>query len=98
MPPERKYALIKIEAGDYLLPGNDGRTLWRVRRGVEEHIAEDSLGIVTRDVWELWRCSFRLDDDSVADLIQPDEDSQWEHIEAVGDRAQGIKRALELEP
>ena len=29
---ERKYALIKILAGDYLLPGNDAHTLWRIRR------------------------------------------------------------------
>lgn len=30
--PERRYALIKIGAGDYLLPSNDGKTLWRIRR------------------------------------------------------------------
>ena len=27
---QRKYALTRIKAGDYLLPGNDGRTLWRI--------------------------------------------------------------------
>lgn len=29
--PERKFALTRIGAGDYLLPGNDGATLWRLR-------------------------------------------------------------------
>lgn len=29
---ERKYALTKIAAGDYLLPSNDARTLWRFRQ------------------------------------------------------------------
>lgn len=29
--PERKFVLTKVGVGDYLLPGNDGRTLWRLR-------------------------------------------------------------------
>ncbi len=28
--PTRKYALTRLQAGDYLFPGNDGSTLWRV--------------------------------------------------------------------
>lgn len=27
---ERKYALTRVRRGDYLLPSNDGRTLWRI--------------------------------------------------------------------
>ena len=30
MAAERKYALIRIGPGDYLLPGNDGLTLYRI--------------------------------------------------------------------
>jgi len=33
---ERKYALVRIEPGDYLLLGNDGRTLWRIYRYLED--------------------------------------------------------------
>lgn len=29
---ERRFALRRIGAGDYLLPSNDGRTLWRLQR------------------------------------------------------------------
>ena len=51
---ERKYQLTKIEAGDYLLPSNDGRTVWRIRRytdgpsGGLEHWPKD------REVWGIW--------------------------------------------
>lgn len=31
MKTERKYALIRVAAGDYLLPSNDLKTLWRIR-------------------------------------------------------------------
>ena len=30
--PERKWAMVRIGAGDYLLPSNDGATLWRIYR------------------------------------------------------------------
>lgn len=29
---ERKYALTKLASGDYLLPSNDGLTVWRIAR------------------------------------------------------------------
>lgn len=29
---ERKYALRRIEAGDYLMPSNDGKVCWRLSR------------------------------------------------------------------
>jgi hypothetical protein len=29
---ERKYALTKVAAGDYLLPSNDAQTIWRLVR------------------------------------------------------------------
>lgn len=32
MTIERKYVLTKISAGDYLLPSNDGATLFRIRQ------------------------------------------------------------------
>lgn len=33
---ERKYAMTRIAEGDYLLPSNDGQTLWRIYRYREE--------------------------------------------------------------
>jgi hypothetical protein len=33
---ERKYQMTRISAGDYLLPSNSGKTLWRIRRYTED--------------------------------------------------------------
>jgi hypothetical protein len=53
--PARKYAMAKVAPGDYLLPSNDGRTLWRLVR----HEDGPSHGLADwprdRDVWALWQ-------------------------------------------
>lgn len=33
---ERRYALIRVEPGVYLLPSNDARTLWRIAAYTED--------------------------------------------------------------
>lgn len=43
---ERKYAITKIEAGDYILPSNDAKTLWRIQKlgsvgGSEDNVEWD---------------------------------------------------------
>lgn len=35
-PNERKYALTRISAGDYILPSNDAQTLWRIHSYTED--------------------------------------------------------------
>ena len=50
----RRYALIKLNAGDYLLPGNDDHTIWRLR----QYTDGPSAGLDwprDRKVWELLR-------------------------------------------
>ncbi len=37
---ERKYAMTRIGPGDYLLPANDGATLWRIYSYEEDGSAE----------------------------------------------------------
>lgn len=34
--PERTYRMIRLGSGDYLLPSNDAKTLWRIARYVED--------------------------------------------------------------
>jgi hypothetical protein len=48
---ERKYQMVRIKAGDYLLPSNDGRTLWRIYR---YHEGPDS-GVI--DPGTYWACA-----------------------------------------
>jgi hypothetical protein len=38
--PERLFRIIRIEAGDYLLPSNDLQTLWRISTYDDEDITE----------------------------------------------------------
>ena len=51
---ERKYALIKIKPGDYFLPSNDGRTLWRIT-SYEDGPSSGLDWPRDRTLWQLWR-------------------------------------------
>lgn len=52
---ERKYALTRVVAGDYLLPSNDAQTIWRIHRYIEgpstgiDHLSRDRM------VWGVWK-------------------------------------------
>lgn len=78
MTIERKFALVRVEAGDYLLPSNDEQTIWRVARYWEDGSLEwtDTQGR-TRQVigwrWQIWR---RPMPDRERDL--PDDFFEWE--------------------
>lgn len=56
---ERKYALTRIAAGDYLLPSNDGETIWRIAT----YIDGPSMGITDwprdRTLWGTWQYTGR---------------------------------------
>ena len=53
--PERKYALIKIGPGDYLLPGNDAATLWRIAKYEDGPSHGIDAMPRDRDFWGAWR-------------------------------------------
>lgn len=52
---ERKYALTKVDSGDYLLPSNDAQDCWRIARYTDG----PSNGLDSmprdRDFWGAWR-------------------------------------------
>ena len=74
----RAYSLIRIRAGDYLLPSNDGATLWRIRR--YEDGPSYGLDDWPRDrlFWGAWRYVGRvawrdgLTADQLDDLLDAD--------------------------
>lgn len=74
---ERIFPLLTISAGDYLLIGNDARTLWRIRRYDAEFVAEDES---TRYVpgWGAWRWTRRVADRHTFDSLDLDDPDQWE--------------------
>lgn len=94
---ERKYVLTKLASGDYLLPGNDDVTLWRL------HTYEDgpSHGIEEwprdRTLWALRKWDRPINPDNHADLdaINPDDWDRWLPVEdGFLTRSEAIERAL----
>lgn len=53
----RKYAMTRLARGDYLLPSNDGRTLWRIYTYEEDGSAENYQGRVVKGTF--WACARR---------------------------------------
>lgn len=58
---ERKHSLTRIAKGDYLLPSNDGKTLWRIT--TYEDGPSHGLDDWPRDrtFWGAWRYIGRID-------------------------------------
>src|SRR5262245_5231441 len=101
---ERKYAMIRVRAGLYLLPSNDLQTIWRLSSYEEHGDAQwqDDSGqwhTIRGTVWEVARMSLatmqRLADDpytSDDDLLWSDE---WASSEScLPSRKAAIKAAL----
>ena len=92
MAEHRKYALTKLAPGDWLLPSDDGKTLWRIRlyedgptHGME--IAAD------RDFWGVWKWLGREGED----YVDPQNWSHWDFFEGLHDtRREAIDAALKL--
>lgn len=78
---ERRYALTKIAPGDYLLPSNDGGTLWRIRR-------------YDRGRWSLWQWLGLI---APGERPDPDNESEWElSAGGLPTREAAIREALDL--
>jgi hypothetical protein len=89
---ERRYVLTKLRAGDYLLPANDGNTLWRIARYTEDGSAEWPDGTPVRgEFWGAWRWR-----GTMADRIEP-EWYEWElWAQGYGTRAEAMAHALKF--
>lgn len=93
---ERRYVLTRLGAGDYLLPSNDGRTLWRIRRYTEG----PSTGLDwprDREVWGIWRWVHRIEGGGQGQFLDPDDNDSWEFREGMCEtRSEAIDAALRL--
>ncbi len=87
----RKYALTKIKRGDYLLPSNDGRTIWRLcayEDGPSTGIT-DWPGDVT--FWGVWKWT------GAGDTVDPQDWEPWEMMESMlPTRAEAVRAALKM--
>lgn len=98
---ERKYALTRIKAGDYLLPSNDGATLFRLATYEEDGSAEyvTRPGAKARPLvgtfWAVYRRPMPPLDQATADLLEWSD--AWEWIAGPLDtRQQAIDEALHV--
>lgn len=91
--PERKYALTKLAAGDYLLPSNDAKTIWRIREYTDLIPAKDGHGDEEIDYWGLWRWIGR---GTQVDLYHENDD--WDFYDGCYTRRhEAIRAALRVE-
>lgn len=89
----RRYALTKYADGDYLVPSNDGSTLWRVSRYDEggtltETRADGSTRVVRGQFWQTWKWTGTPGDaesalaraDSLFDFLTDGRWSNWSSL------------------
>lgn len=75
MTAERKYALTRVKAGDYLLLSNDGKTVWRIATYHEDGSAVTSDGrTLAGRFWGTWKYKGRV----AAAAIDPNEWNDFE--------------------
>jgi hypothetical protein len=92
MTVERRYAFTRVDKGDYLLPSNDGKVLWRLRTYTDG----PSGGLDwprDRTVWGIWKWRYQLGSSGAVD---PDAWEQWEEwdLGMYETRAAAVESAL----
>jgi hypothetical protein len=89
--PQRKYALTKIAAGDYLLPSNDAQMVWRIAKYEDGPTHGLDALPRDRDFWGVWRWRGQRGQS----VLDPDDWNQWAMEAASCDtRAEAIRLAL----
>lgn len=85
---ERRYVLTKVWPGEYLLPSNDARTIWRLKN-------EDSG---SDHGWAVYRWNGDVDLQAIAESIADYEWDRWETCEyGLATRRDAIDAALRPE-
>lgn len=94
---DRRYALRRLEAGDYLLISNDARWVWRIRKYTDGPSSGLDDWSRDKEVWGLW-----VWDQPVVlgeTEIKVDGWDRWEFVEGPhSTRDESIRRSLEIDP
>lgn len=96
---ERKWQMIRLGAGDYLLPSNDGQTWWRFNKYEERDgsLTRGDGSVVNGDYWRLLRWS-RAAHDLTLDALDLEADYLWTEVACMmPTRQAAIDYALELD-
>lgn len=85
---ERKYRMLRVGTGDYILPSNDRKTIWRIAR-YEDGPSHGLVGMARdRDFWGAWKWTSTSPPD-------PEWDDRWALMADMYDtRQQAIDFAL----
>lgn len=92
---DRKFAMRRLKRGDYLLPSNDERTIWRIatytEEGSLEHVAQDGTSRkVVGTFWGVWRYIGR-------GPVDPNEWNDFDMFDGLlNSRAEAIQTALKV--
>lgn len=92
-PIERKYAMTRVKAGDYILPDNDGKTIWRLQKYQEDETVTWGDGSPVKG--SFWRVlKWKPTTDGVLDLDDWDRFDEWSYGHRTRDEA--IQEALTI--
>ncbi len=95
MQTERKYAMMRIAAGDYLLPSNDAKTIWRLVSMLEGPSTGIEGWARDRTVWSVWRWT----DTQRMPYVDASSLDGWEMWDSMlATRAEAIEVALGARP
>lgn len=89
---ERKFQMVRLSAGDWLLPDNDERTLWRIQRYDDGADYGLDVAFASRSFWRLMRCRYEIGED-----IDITEDAAWVEVHSwLPTRQAAIDSALQV--
>lgn len=97
---DRKYQMTRLRKGDYLLPSNDGGTLWRLATYEEDGGAENWQGrTITGTYWALWKWDGGFPTgDQLAASIEANDWTRWQFWAGpLSSRQSAIVEALQVE-
>lgn len=97
--PERLWQMIRLGPGDYLLPSNDRKRLWRIEKYPERDgtlTRGDTGQVVNGDFWRLSECTYAVNEVTVA--LADDYGDAWSEVACMQPTRQAcIDYALELD-
>ena len=93
--PERKYALHRIATGDYLLPSNDAKTVWRIAKYTEGPSSGVEGWTRDREVWGCWKWHRPME---IGNAVDTGDWSGWEFWEGMCEtRQEAVDAALKAD-
>lgn len=96
MAAPRKYAMTRLAAGDYLLPSNDGRTLWRLERYEDGAAHGLVVGYQLRPFWRV--SSTPMPGNGYVDVAYLEQYRWTEHAQWLPTRAAAVAVMEDAQP